>query len=73
MTQTVTATYHDLMKATNAYDELISKGYPREKLHFDKEANQIKVIVPDDSKPEAEKILSRHQPDDLWARPYETQ
>ncbi len=71
MTQTVTATYQDLMKATNAYDELISMGYPREKLHFDKEAGQIKVIVPDESKPEAEEILNRHQPDDLWARPYE--
>ncbi|MCE8004036.1 hypothetical protein [Billgrantia ethanolica] len=72
MTQTVTATYHDLMRAANAYDELIAEGFPREKLYFDKEASQIKVIVPDDSKPEAEKILSRHQPDDLWARPYET-
>lgn len=73
MTLTVTATYHDLMKATNAYDELISNDFPREKLHFDKEAHQIKVIVPDESKPEAEEILRRHQPDDLWARPYETQ
>ncbi|MGR2738080.1 hypothetical protein ACUY1T_06470 [Billgrantia sp. Q4P2] len=73
MTLTVTATYHDLMKATNAYDELISEGFPREKLYFDKEAHQIKVIVPDTSKDGAEKILGRHQPDDLWARPYETQ
>lgn len=71
MTQTVTATYLDLMKATNAYDELISKNFPREKLHFDKEANQVKVIVPDESKPDVEEILNRHQPDDLWARPFE--
>ncbi|MCE8016580.1 hypothetical protein HOP62_10915 [Halomonas sp. MCCC 1A17488] len=71
MTLTVTATYHDLMKATNAYDGLISKNFPREKLHFDKEANQVKVIVPDESKPEAEEILNRHQPDDLWTRPFE--
>ena len=73
MTLTVTATYQDLMKATNAYDELISEGFPREKLYFDKEAHQVKVIVPDTSKPEVEKILGRHQPDDLWARPYEAQ
>ncbi|MCE8033216.1 MAG: hypothetical protein LPK20_09145 [Halomonas sp.] len=73
MTQTVTATYHDLMKATNAYDELVSEGFPREKLYFDKEAHQVKVIVPDTAKSGAEQILSRHQPDDLWARPYETQ
>lgn len=73
LTVTVTATYQDLMKATNAYDELISEGFPREKLYFDKEAKQVKVIIPDETKPEAEEILSRHQPDDLWSRPYEAQ
>ncbi|MBA2780428.1 hypothetical protein [Billgrantia kenyensis] len=73
MTQTVTAKYQDLMKATNAYDELISEGYPRENLYFDKEEHQVKVIVPDEAKPEAELILNRHQPADLWFRPFEEQ
>ncbi len=32
MTQTVTAAYGSADKAVNAYDELVSEGYPREKL-----------------------------------------
>lgn len=71
MTQTVTAAYGSADKAINAYDELISEGYPREKLYFDKAANEIKVIVPDTSKPEVEEILARHKPDEILARPYE--
>jgi len=71
MTQTVTATYDDAMKAVNAYDELVSKGFPREKLYLDKEAGEIKVIVPDSSQPEAEEILKRHEPNDTHSTPYE--
>jgi len=71
MTQTVTATFDDAMKAVNAYDELVSKGFPREKLFLDRETSEVKVIVPDPSQPEAEEILKRHEPDDLQARPYE--
>jgi len=71
MTQTVTAAYGSTDKAINAYDELISEGYPREKLYFDKETNEIKVIVPDTSKPEVEEILGRHEPDEILSRPYE--
>ncbi|EWH03530.1 hypothetical protein [Halomonas sp. BC04] len=71
MTLTVTADYRDLMKATNAYDELVSEGYPREKLYFDRETHQVKVIVPDATRPEAEEILRRHEPVELWARPFE--
>ncbi|MCH4564541.1 MULTISPECIES: hypothetical protein [Halomonas] len=71
MTQTVTAAYGSSMKATNAYDELVSEGFPREKLFLDKETNQVKVIIPDASKPEAEEILRRHEPSEVWARPFE--
>ncbi|MDI5935759.1 MULTISPECIES: hypothetical protein [Halomonas] len=71
MTQTVTAAYGSAMKATNAYDELVSEGFPREKLYLDKETNQVKVIIPDTSKPEAEEILRRHGPDEFWSRPFE--
>lgn len=72
MTQTVTAAYGSLGKATNAFDELVSEGYPREKLYLDKGTNEIKVIVPEASRPEVEEILNRHGPDEVWAKPYET-
>lgn len=71
MTQTVTAAYGSAEKAINAYDELIYEGYPREKLYFDKDTNEIKVIVPDTSKPEVEEILGRHEPYEILARPYQ--
>ncbi|TDN97309.1 MULTISPECIES: hypothetical protein [Halomonas] len=71
MTQTVTATYDDSMKAVNAYDELVSKGFPREKLFLDKETSEVKVIVPDSTQREAEEILKRHGTDEIHARPYE--
>lgn len=70
MTQTVTATYDSTMKAVNAYDELVSKAFPREKLFIDKETNVIKVMVPDPGQREAEEILNRHEPDDVHAAPY---
>lgn len=71
MTQTVTAAYGSIEKAANAFDELVSEGFPREKLYLDKDTNEIKVIVPDTSQPEAEEILNRHGPDQVWARPFE--
>ncbi|TLF50425.1 hypothetical protein FEI13_09645 [Halomonas urmiana] len=71
MTQTVTAAYGSIDKAVNAFDELVSEGYPREKLFLDKETSEVKVIVPEEAQPEAEEILNRHGPDEVWARPYE--
>jgi hypothetical protein len=71
MTQTVTAAYGSNDKAANAFDELVSEGFPREKLFLDKETNEVKVIVPETSQPEAEEILNRHEPDEVHARPYE--
>ncbi|MYL23090.1 hypothetical protein [Vreelandella massiliensis] len=71
MTQTVTATYNDSMKAVNAYDELISKDFPREKLFLDRDTNVVKVIVPDPGQREAEEILNRHEPDNVEAKPYQ--
>ncbi|WP_254276687.1 hypothetical protein [Halomonas sp. 3H] len=70
MTQTVTAAYGSADKAINAYDELMSEGYPREKLYLDRDTHEVKVIVPDTSKPEVEEILARHEPDEILARPY---
>jgi len=71
MTQTVTAAYGSIDKAVNAFDELVSEGFPREKLFLDKQSSEVKVIVPEASQPEAEEILNRHGPDEVSARPYE--
>ncbi|SEL13766.1 hypothetical protein [Halomonas daqiaonensis] len=71
MTQTVTAAYGSNDKAVNAFDELVSEGFPREKLYLDKETNEVKVIVPDNTQPEAETILRRHEPDDVSSQPFE--
>lgn len=73
MTQTITAAYSSDGKAVNAYDELVSEGYPREKLYFDKRSNEIKVLAPETSRPEVEEILNRHEPDKIWSTPYEPQ
>ncbi|CAM3400495.1 hypothetical protein [Halomonas lysinitropha] len=73
MTQTVTAAYGSIDKAANAFDELVSEGFPREKLFLDKETNEVKVIVPDTSQPEVEEVLKRHEPDEVQSRPYQEQ
>ncbi|EPC03088.1 hypothetical protein L861_22525 [Litchfieldella anticariensis FP35 = DSM 16096] len=73
MTQTVTATYDDILKAINAFDELVSEGIDREKLFLDRETNQLKVIVPEDVQRQVESILERHEPEKVWAQPYQEQ
>lgn len=73
MTRTITVVYSSDGKAVNAYDELVSEGYPREKLYFDKRSNEIKVLVPEASRPEVEEILNRHELDKAWSTPYEPQ
>lgn len=69
MAQTVTAAYDSEEAARNAVDELISDGYDQEKVFLDKENIQVKVMVPDSGQREAEEILKRHSPKDVWARP----
>ncbi|GEN27635.1 hypothetical protein HVA01_12810 [Halovibrio variabilis] len=71
MTQVVSATYNSTMQAVNAYDELISMDFPREKVFFDKDANVVKVIVPDPGQREAQEMLNRHEPVDVQITPYE--
>ncbi|MCP1676827.1 putative urease superfamily metal-dependent hydrolase [Natronocella acetinitrilica] len=71
MSKTVTAAYDNIDKANNALDELISEGFIREEVFLDKSNNQVKVIVPDSVRRRAEDILRRHEPNDLWDRPFE--
>ncbi|MDR5866698.1 hypothetical protein [Halomonas koreensis] len=71
MTQTLTAAYPDRLKARNALDELVADGLPRESLFLDEERGEVKVIIPDEGRREVEEVLGRHEPTQLWSRPYE--
>ncbi|MEA1889349.1 MAG: hypothetical protein U9N50_06145 [Pseudomonadota bacterium] len=62
MTETVTCTYDSADKARNAREDLIATGIPQEKIFFDEETNQIKVMIPASTKPEVVEILNRHNP-----------
>ena len=73
MTQTVTAAYESELKARNAFDELVSDGFPRESLFLDEQAWELKVIIGDSAQREVEEILNRHEPTKLWSRPYENE
>ncbi|ATJ84057.1 hypothetical protein ACFPTY_13580 [Halomonas beimenensis] len=71
MTQTVTASYDDTLKARNAFNELVSDGFPRESLFLDEESREVKVIIGDEIRREVEEVLNRHEPAKVWSRPYE--
>jgi len=62
MTKTVTAVYQSWLPVENAYNDLIGKGIPREKIVTHAANNQIDVTVPEESEPEIREILERHAP-----------
>ena len=59
---TLTATYDSTDKLRNAEDDLRGTGIPSEKILVDKDAKQIKVIAPEDTKNEYIELLRRHGP-----------
>lgn len=65
MTKTLTARYETAEAARNAYDDLIGKGYPREKVFLSSDTFELKMIVPVDAEPQAREILDRHQPNEI--------
>jgi len=69
MTQTITAVYPNLDAGRNALDDLVADGFDCEKVFLDEENLQVKVMAPDAVKANAEEILRRHDPKDLWSRP----
>lgn len=66
MIQTVTSTYDSADKVKNARRDLEGKGIPQEKIHVDKDTNQIKVAIPAATKPEVLEILNRHKPISIY-------
>ena len=65
MTTTVTGTFDKMSKLTNAYDELVAKGIPREHLLITEQSCELKVKTPDTGVAEITEILRRHEPQSL--------
>jgi hypothetical protein len=62
---TVTGKYNSIDKVRNAEDELQSIGIPSEKIFVDTDAMQIKVMIPETTKPEILELLGRHEPSEI--------
>ena len=60
MTKTVPGTYESADQIKNAQEDLIATGVPQEQIFVDKENQQIKVMIADETEPEIEDILKRH-------------
>ena len=60
MTKTVTGTYDSADQIKNAREDLIATGIPQEQIFVDEENRQIKVMIADETEPEIEDILKRH-------------
>ena len=69
MAKTVTGVYDSVNTVRNAFDDLISTGFDREKVFADEDNKEVKVMVPDAAEREATEILNRHQPIDVRSRP----
>lgn len=62
MTAVVTCTYDKVSKVQNAREDLIATGIPQEEIFVDEDIKQIKIMIPDETKPEVVEILNRHEP-----------
>lgn len=65
MNKILTATFDSVDNLKAAENDLLTAtiaGFPREKIHVDKERNEIKVIIPETTKPEVLRILNDHHP-----------
>jgi len=70
MTKTITAVFDDPGQMTNAFDDLISLGIPRETIFADKQPPVIKVAAPGNAVPEISEVLRRHHPTDVSETPF---
>ena len=65
MSLTVTGVYKDADAARNAADDLVYSGFDREKVFLDRDAAQVKVMIPDSVEREVKEILDRHSPTEV--------
>lgn len=62
MAEIITAIYSTPGAATNALEDLIGVGIPREELRIDDAKNQVQVNIANVAEPEIKEILQRHDP-----------
>ena len=68
MTEIITAIYSTPGAATNAIDDLIGVGIPREELRLDSAKNQVQVNIANVAEPEIKEILQRHDPVEILTK-----
>ena len=65
MNRILIATYDSEENLKGAHNDLLTAtiaGFPREKIHVDKEKKIIRVIIPETTKAEVLKMLNEHHP-----------
>ncbi|MHB1215955.1 MAG: hypothetical protein ACYCY9_13320 [Thiobacillus sp.] len=62
MTATVTGVFDSTDQIRNVEEDLRASGIPSEKIHVDAQAREIKILIPEATRPEILEILNRHNP-----------
>lgn len=62
MPKSLTARFESTAAARNAKEDLIASGYPTEKVYFQGDVPEVKVITPAETQREPREILGRHDP-----------
>ena len=65
MMKALTAKFETVEAARNAQEDLIDVGYPSEKLYFDRDKVELKVLTSPEGAGEARELLGRHRPKDI--------
>ena len=63
MTMVVTGTYESEIQLKNTREELIANGVPQEQIYIGDDKLMIKVMIANDTEPEIEMILKKHDAD----------
>jgi len=64
----VTALYDSKTTVTNAVDDLVSTGIPRERIAIAPDHLRVSVTLSHSGEPEVEEILNRHGPTEIHTR-----
>lgn len=62
MTATVTGVFDSTDQIRNVEEDLRASGIPSEKIHVDEQTMEIKIMIPETTRPEIMEILNRHNP-----------
>jgi hypothetical protein len=65
MAEIITAVYAAADTLPNVRDDLVSVGFPQEKIRVSHDKNQAQVMGPTTAEAEIEEILKRHSPTEI--------